>query len=180
MILKCKFSGLLKKDLDFFDSYGNAIYSVEILRRFRSRPVMYLKDKFGNLLYWMMKKSQMFRSEYIVDDFINCSPKYAYCKGRKIYIFLEDESCALVLTRHFLKRNFEIYLDKELLLTAFSEGVFSSHYTFEFQNEKYTDLCMCAIAILFDVINNELMTSIVSSGFYKWGRNGFDGEHEFK
>lgn len=165
MILKCEFSGLLKKDLDFFDSYENVIYSVEILKRFRSRPVMYLKDKFGDLLYWMTKKSQRFRSEYIVDDFVNYSSKYAYCKGRKIYIFLEDESCALVLTRHFLKRNFEIYLGKELLLTAFSEGIFSSHYTFEFQNEKYTDLCMCAVTILFDVINNEFITSRIRSGF---------------
>ncbi len=165
MILKCKFSGSLKKDLDFFDSYGNIIYSVEILKGFRSRPVMYLKDKFGNLLYWMMKKSQKFRSEYIVDDFINYSSKYAYCKGRKIYIFLEDKSYALVLTRHFLKRNFEIYLNKELLLTAFSESIFDSRYTFEFQNERYTDLCICAITILFDVINNEFITSRIRSGF---------------
>lgn len=165
MILKCEFSGSLKKDLDFFDSYGNIIYSVETLKGFRSRPVMYLKDKFGNLLYWMMKKSQKFRSEYIVDDFINYSSKYAYCKGRKIYIFLEDGSCALILVRHFLKRNFEIYLGKELLLTAFSGSIFDSRYTFEFQNEKYTDLCICAITILFDVINNEFITSKIRSGF---------------
>lgn len=169
MILKCEISRYSKGNLLFSDTCGNLIYTSECVRSLPKRPVTYIKDKNEEFLYWIMKKSQRFRNEYIIDDFVSGKPLYAYCKGRKIYVFLERESSPLVLTWHIIKRNFEVYLGNELILTAFSKGMFSFDYTMEFQSEKYESLCICLTTVLFDLITNEFISSKIRSNFLNMG-----------
>lgn len=154
MILKCDVSKPLSENLIFFDSLGNIKYSAEFLRHTRKYCTIYLKNQNGEFLYWMMRKGHLFKTEYIIDDFISVKSLYAYCKSRKIYTFLENKSHPLVLSFGPFKKNFEICHGNIPLLQAFSKGFFLSEYTLEFKNERYIDLCVCLSVILFDLLNN--------------------------
>lgn len=169
MILKCEVYRHSKGNLIFSDNCGNLAYTSEYVRSMPKRSVIYLKDKNENFLYWMMKKSQKFRNEYIIDDFVSGKPLYAYCKGKKIYIFIEKELSPLILKWHMIKKNFEVYLGSESILTAFSKGMFSFEYTMEFQSEKYKNLCICLTIVLFDLLTNEFISSKIRNGFLNMG-----------
>lgn len=155
MIFRCEFPCSAKKDFSFLDINGDLVYEVESVRKIGKNSILYLKDSSGDFLYWMMRKSKIFHSEYIIDDFVSGRPTYAYCKGRRIYIFLDGGSSLLVLVRHIVKRDFEIYLDSKLILSAYSNGFFSMKYTLNIEDKNYIELCLCLVAILYDVISRD-------------------------
>ncbi len=155
MVFRCEFPCSAKKDFSFLDINENLVYEVESVRKIGKNSILYLKDSSGDFLYWMMKKSKIFHSEYIIDDFVSGKPTYAYCRGKRIYIFLDGSSSFLVLVRHIIRKDFEIYLDNKLILSAYSDGFFSMKYTLNIEDENYTELCLCLVAILYDIVSRD-------------------------